>query len=350
MLSDSIRARLWPTRKRFEGGQRQLREQLAELRGDLHDLHITVGALKDAQESLLGALNASELLETSRRMFEWNAEMRTRLRRTQALTARTYEAVLDWPAKLAAARESEAYERAYSEPEPLISIAVATYNSPDTLCDRALASVLEQSYGNLDVIVVGDCCTDDTEERVRAIGDERVRFHNLSVREVDPEDPWESWAVRGSIPRGTGIDLARGLWIAPMSQDDAWDADHLQTLLSVAREQRAELVYSRMRMVDAERPDAPPIGTCGVWPPRLAGFNCQSSLVNGALRFIRFDRACALASEPNDWNLARRAWEAGVRFRFVDRETSTLYRYPRSATIMAELEALGLPPSATAHP
>jgi hypothetical protein len=73
-------------------------------------------------------------------------------------------------------------------------------------------------------------------------------------------------------------------------------------------------------------------------------------MFHGGLRFLRYDRTCALASEPNDWNLARRAWDAGVRFQFLDRETSTLHLYRRQETIEAEYAARGLPSSASAYP
>ena len=57
-----------------------------------------------------------------------------------------------------------------------------------------------------------------------------------------------------------------------------------------------------------------------------------------------------LPREPNDWNLGRRAWEAGVRFHFVDRETVTLRVHPRGEELRAEYEALGLPFEAAAYP
>jgi Glycosyl transferase family 2 len=280
------------------------------------------------------------------RLVSWEAEVRTRVRRTQALTARAYEALQCWPDLIAEARTGADYDLAYTDPEPLVSIPIPTYHSPGTLCDRALASVLAQTYDNWEAIVVGDHCTDDTAERVLAIGDPRIRFHNLSARENDPEDPWERWAVKGSVPRSTGIEMARGRWIAPLSHDDAWDPDHIATLLVAAREHRAEVAYSRQRVVAAEQPGSPLLGTIGCFPPRFGDFGWQAAIFHGALSFLRYDRACAFASEPNDWNLARRAWEAGVRFHHLDRETVTLFEYHRQEKIHAELEALGLPPSA----
>jgi hypothetical protein len=321
-----LRSRLWPTRRYFELRQAALEAQLDGIAGSL-----------------------AEMAAEQRRLAAGQAELRTRLRRTQALTARTYEALQGWPAELAAAREGAHYARAYEGPRPLISIPIPTYHSPDTLCGRALASVLAQSYDNWEAIVVGDHCTDDTAARVQALGDDRIRFHNLPHRENDPGDPWEAWAVRGSVARAAGIELARGDWIAPLSHDDAWDPDHLQTLLDLARRQRAEVAYSRMRVV-AVSGGAPVQDAIGAWPPRLGQFAWQSSIVNGALRFLRYDRTCALASEPNDWNLARRARDAGVRFCFADRITSTLHHSSRWPAIVDELAAAGLPPESVAFP
>jgi hypothetical protein len=318
---------MWPTRRIFESRHLDLAQRIEQVQLVCESLGARLDQLANTQ-----------------------AEMRSRLRRNQALTARAYEALQGWPELLAAARERHEYELAFTDPEPLISIGIATYHSPETLCDRALASVRRQTYSNWEAIVVGDHCTDDTEERVRALGDPRIRFHNLPVREVDPEDPFERWAVRGTIPRATAMELSSGRWMAPLSHDDEWDNDHLETLLRAAQEHRAEIAYSRMRTLDAGTPGSEPVDSVGAWPPRLGQWNCQSSLIHGELRFLRPDRACALASEPNDWNLARRAWEAGVRFHFVDRDTATLHVYPRWDQMHVQYRQKGLPPAAAAHP
>ena len=347
-----LRDRLWPSRRLFEHSQRELTQGIDQgfrgVAGEVADLRETVAALATDLAAVSAVIRG--LAADSQELVQVQAELRTRLRRTQALTARSYEAIHDWPGRLAAARADPEFEAAYTDPDPLVSIPIPTYHSPDTLCGRALASVLAQTHANWEAIVVGDHCTDDTEHRVRALGDPRIRFHNLRARENDPDDPWERWAVKGSIPRATGVALSTGRWIAPLSHDDEWDPDHVRTLLGAARAERAEVAYSRMRMVAGDDAARPPIGTCGAWPPRYGAFNWQSAIHHGHLRFLRYDRACALASEPNDWNLARRAWEAGVRFRFIDRETSTLFVYPRNEQIALELAAGGLRPSARAAP
>ena len=308
-------------------------------------------ALRDQIAELRGALSRIESAQT--RLVDWQAETLTRTRRTQALTARTYEALAGWPELVARARAAADYERAYSDPDPLVSIPIPTYHSPETLCERALASVQAQTHGNWEAIVVGDHCTDDTAERVAALGDSRIRYLNLPARENDPADPWERWAVKGSVPRAVGISAARGRWIAPLSHDDAWDPNHLALLLAAARETRAEIVYASMRVRQAEpAPDGLGAGvpSVGAFPPRYEQFGWQSAIFHAGLDFLRYDRNCALASEPNDWNLARRAWDAGIRFHHVPQETVTLFAHDRAGDIATAQRERGLPPAASAGP
>ncbi len=329
-------------RERLDRLRRSLRRatgepgaELQAVREQLEDLRLTLARVESAQS----------------RLSDWQAETWTRARRTQALTARTYEALSGWPGLLAAARGGADYELAFTDPEPLISVPIPTYHSPETLCERALASVQAQTHVRWEAIVVGDHCTDDTAERVAALGDERIRFTNLPVRENDPEDPWERWAVKGSIPRAVGISQAKGRWIAPLSHDDAWDPNHLELLLAAARESHAEIVYSTMRVTPAEPAAASAIPDglrIGSFPPRYGQFGWQSAMFHAGLDFLRYDRNCALASEPNDWNLARRAWEAGIRFHHAPVETVTLFVHDRPGEIASAQIERGVPPAASA--
>ena len=149
--------RLWPTRRLFEGRHLELAHQVAELRA-------LVDQVAEEQRARLVALDASQ-----QRLAAAQAELRTRLRRTQALTARVYEAQQRWPALLEAARAEPSYARAYEEPEPLVSVADLDVPLARHVVRRALASVLAQTHTRWEAIVVGDHCTDDTAERVAAL-------------------------------------------------------------------------------------------------------------------------------------------------------------------------------------
>jgi glycosyltransferase involved in cell wall biosynthesis len=238
----------------------------------------------------------------------------------RALVVATYERIEGGRERLERIRSGELWASAYSDPEPLVSVRIATWNRAELLLERALASVLRQGYSNWEAVIVGDCCTDDTEERLAALGDPRIRFHNLPAHGPYPEDPVQRWMIGGVPAMNEGLRRARGSWIAPLDDDDEWEDDHLELLLGAARSEGAEFVYGRARcLVDG----APIDKSVGAWPPRYGEIDLTASLYNAGLREFEHDEATRFVGEGNDWNLVRRMWAAGVRFEFVDRFVST---------------------------
>jgi len=99
----------------------------------------------------------------------------------RALAAAAYERQEEAPKRLARIRASEGWRCAYAEPEPLVTVRIATKDRAELLVERALASVRRQTYSRWEAVVVGSACSDDTEERIAALGDSRIRFHNRAV-------------------------------------------------------------------------------------------------------------------------------------------------------------------------
>jgi len=114
----------------------------------------------------------------------------------------------------------------------LISVVIATYNRSNVL-RFAIETVLMQTYSNWELIVVGDCCTDDTEEVVNGFRNEKIRFINL-----------EKNIGEQSGPNNYGVSIARGKYIAFLNHDDLWFPDHLEMLYEKLKEGNFDLVYS----------------------------------------------------------------------------------------------------------
>jgi glycosyltransferase involved in cell wall biosynthesis len=140
-------------------------------------------------------------------------------------------------------RQSPEYLAAFEEQNPLVSVCIATYNRSELLLKRSVASVLGQSYANLEVIVVGDCCTDDTAEQMALISDPRLRFVNLAERGDYPEDRLSRWMVAGTTPINTALDLARGTFITHLDDDDEYLPDRIARMVAFIQETRADLVW-----------------------------------------------------------------------------------------------------------
>ena len=70
-------------------------------------------------------------------------------------------------------------ENLVTNQSPLVSIIIATYNRSEILINRTIPSVLNQSYKNIEVIIVGDRCVDNTSELLEKNIDPRIIFYDL---------------------------------------------------------------------------------------------------------------------------------------------------------------------------
>lgn len=120
---------------------------------------------------------------------------------------------------------------------PLVSIVTATYNWSEVL-RWAIRSVRAQQYPRWELIVVGDCCTDDSEAIVESFEDKRIRWHNR-----------DSNAGSQSLPNNDGIAMARGELVAYLGHDDLWAPDHLARLVATQRRIGADVAFSLTEVI-----------------------------------------------------------------------------------------------------
>ena len=97
---------------------------------------------------------------------------------------------------------------------PLVSVVIPSYNRGYCMA-ACIASVLAQTLGDFEIIVVDDASSDDTRERVAAIADARISYVALASNQG------------GAVARNTGIRRARGEFVAFLDSDDLWLPDKL---------------------------------------------------------------------------------------------------------------------------
>ncbi len=223
------------------------------------------------------------------------------------------EGVLDRFEAFRVARETDEYQRAFRETEPLVTVCIGTSDRAKLLTERCLPSVLAQTYRNLQIVVVGDHCTDDTETRIAALHDSRVSFHNLSERGPYPRPGWERWCVAGTVPINATLARAEGLFVTHLDDDDQYTEDRIALLVAEAQRHRADLCW---HPVWAEQWD-------GSW--RLLGngrfeagqVTTGSIFYHRSLRDIPWDVAAYRLMEPGDWNRLRKIKLLRPRMQFV---------------------------------
>ncbi len=94
---------------------------------------------------------------------------------------------------------------------PLVSVILPTHNRSMFL-NRAIESVLKQTYKNWELIIVDDASTDGTEELFKDISlqDERIQYHKLEKN------------GGACIARNMGIRLSKGEYITFLDSDDEY--------------------------------------------------------------------------------------------------------------------------------
>jgi glycosyltransferase involved in cell wall biosynthesis len=189
------------------------------------------------------------------------------------------------------------------------------------LAERSLPSILAQTYGAIEVIVVGDAADEATAEAVRSIGDPRIVYRNLTQRLDFTDDPWRRWLVAATMARNEAYRVARGRWLVCFDDDDAMRPDHVERLLAHARAERLEAVYGRALV----RREGEESFTIGSFPPRLGDFTWAAGMHHAGLRFLGRELFAADFAVPGDWFLAERMLRAGVRFGMVDAVLADMY-------------------------
>jgi glycosyltransferase involved in cell wall biosynthesis len=101
---------------------------------------------------------------------------------------------------------------------PLVSVIIPTYNRPAYL-KEAIASVLGQTYTNLEVIVSDDGSVDSPEAIVASFQDARLRFRR------NPTNLGIAWNATHAFQ------TAQGKYVASLNDDDLWNADFLEKLV-----------------------------------------------------------------------------------------------------------------------
>ncbi len=118
-----------------------------------------------------------------------------------------------------------------------VSVIIPTFNRADCIL-QSIESVLNQTYCELEVIVVDDGSSDNTEAIVNSIEDERVRYIALNEN---------SGPARA---RNEGVKAASYDWIAFHDSDDCWLPEKLEKQMRYLEEhEEYSMVYCGYKTV-----------------------------------------------------------------------------------------------------
>ncbi len=205
---------------------------------------------------------------------------------------------------------------------------IPTFNRKALLLERAIPSVLSQTYGRVRAVVISHGCTDGTIDAVARLRDPRVHILHCPRRAIYPPTAENHWLCGPTEPLNVGLDYAQGDWIARMDDDDVLMPPHIERLVNFAVAFRYELVSSaHLASGDLVHPYRMDDGT------RVGG--CQTWVYRSYLKFFRYNPDSWRKSwnRNNDTDLQYRMWRAGVRMGYFNAPTVTVDPRPGEARV-----------------
>lgn len=120
----------------------------------------------------------------------------------------------------------------------LISVIMPTYNR-GYIISIAIESILKQTYKNLELIIIDDCSTDNTEEIISRYNDNRLKYIRLNEK-------------RGSnYARNVGIEESKGDYITFQDSDDYSFPERIEIEYNTLKAENVDLVFSSFYKVQA---------------------------------------------------------------------------------------------------
>lgn len=189
---------------------------------------------------------------------------------------------------------------------PLVTVICSTYNRK-ALLRCALRSVLNQDFTDFEVRVMGDGCTDGSEEIISELNDPRLHWFNF------PKNTGSQ-----SAPNNEGTRRARGKYIAFIGHDDLWLPWHLSRLVKHLEAGRADIAHDLLASIGPDGvenvygPPHPRSGYARVhFPPSSWLHRRELAAQVGGWRQPE-ELAWAI-----DYDFTRRVAEAGKAFSFL---------------------------------
>lgn len=120
---------------------------------------------------------------------------------------------------------------------PLISVIIPAFNSEKTI-GETIESVLNQTWKNLELIVINDGSQDSTLDVINSIKDSRLKVFSYPNAGV-------------AASRNRGISQVKGEFISFLDADDLWTTDKLESQLKALQENpQAAVAYSWSDHID----------------------------------------------------------------------------------------------------
>lgn len=192
-----------------------------------------------------------------------------------------------------------------------ISIITVSYNAVKTI-EETINSVLNQSYSNIEYIIIDGGSRDGTVDIIKKYQDKI----NVWISEPDK-------GIYDAMNKG--IKLAKGDWIGIINSDDCYCIDAFDTILNtISKNQNAELIFGDLNIIDKNSKfinKLEPILQLDHIKHTMSIFHPTVFIKKEIYQsFGMFNLKYKLSA---DWDLLKRFYLNGVKFNYVNKSIAS---------------------------
>ncbi|UCG79547.1 MAG: glycosyltransferase family 2 protein [Nitrospirota bacterium] len=192
-----------------------------------------------------------------------------------------------------------------------VSVIIPVFNG-ELYIEKAVSSVLSQSYHNCEIIIIDDASTDKTRSVIKGrFGDligNKIKYH---LNDMNRERAYS---------RNRGAEMAEGKYLFFLDYDDEWEKDYVQSTIDIFEENGCDIVYSLQRTFIDELSNIKRVSSKGF--PGDTGKNIFSSAVGyptaTAFRKSVFSGYIDKYIPREDWEIFIRSYIEGRKICIAD--------------------------------
>ena len=121
----------------------------------------------------------------------------------------------------------------------LVSVIIPVYNA-EKVIGKTLESVLEQTYRNIEIVLVDDCSKDNSREVIAKYKENHPKI--IYYRQLTNQG--------AGAARNKALEIAKGQYVAFLDADDIWHPTKIEKQIKLLKEKNGAFSYTAIQMVD----------------------------------------------------------------------------------------------------
>ncbi len=196
---------------------------------------------------------------------------------------------------------------------PLVTIAIPAFKTD--FLKEAISSALNQTYSNIELVIVDDCSPEKVDDVVKCFDDPRIHYYR-NEKNIGANDPSKNW--------NKCLEYAKGEYFALLCDDDTYEPTFVEEMLKLANDYPDVKVFrARAKTINAKNltvnwyPSAPAFETgFDYMYQKLSGFRRQT-ISEFLYRTDYIKTLGGYTNTPRAWtadslSIYKFAWENGI--------------------------------------